>query len=607
MLNPKSDRLNYSELLAPPPGFELEEAVGTTYSLDFNALLDVCVAMCMGVDMDSALAEDPIFLLTALNRLCDKLVVFCQAGQISFPGKPSPLYLLLEKIVFEVNLPKRDSPPIYPSFHPKFWLLKYKGNNGESCYRTIVLSRNLTFDRSWDVSYCTDGRSGSTPSENSAPIVDFLKFLKKQLPGDIIGSEKEALIKRLEKQLATVAFDSDDKEFVAPRFIPIGINEHGSWENGGMFESVFSFSGNDKMLIMSPFLSRSVVADFSKQLAFGNGVLITRRDSLAQLRKEDCANFRLYAMREEVIQGEANQSEENIAPKSQDIHAKLYMLYNRKDSLILLGSPNASFSAINGNIEFLVCLKSKKHELDLNSVLRGIFNGQDGNPDDPFESVELSDALEEGSPEKDLALQIRKLCYAHPTASVESQEDAFKLTIDIENMDSFPGITVAPLLADITGIALTKHTVFEKLLSVQLSEFYQVTVTETDRKICRVIRIPTEGLPEGRTDSVVNNIFSDSSALFRYIRFVLGNRTPQRTVSQTELGNGVSSERRVAEDYTSLYEDLLRVAAREPSKVSELQKAIEGVSNTSNIPHELHELIDAAGKAVSMRGSKRRS
>lgn len=53
MLNFKSDRLTYADLLAlPDKGYELTEAVGTTYSLDLFALLAIPVAMFFNRSLD---------------------------------------------------------------------------------------------------------------------------------------------------------------------------------------------------------------------------------------------------------------------------------------------------------------------------------------------------------------------------------------------------------------------------------------------------------------------------------------------------------------------------------------------------------------------------
>ena len=45
MLNPNSDRLDYGQILAPPAGYDLDLAVGTTYSLDLDALVGASLAL----------------------------------------------------------------------------------------------------------------------------------------------------------------------------------------------------------------------------------------------------------------------------------------------------------------------------------------------------------------------------------------------------------------------------------------------------------------------------------------------------------------------------------------------------------------------------------
>ena len=69
------------------------------------------------------------------------------------PNKANPVFALLESSIFEVVLKKERS------FHPKVWLVKYIDSNGKALYRLIVLSRNLTFDRSWDVAVVLEGEA----------------------------------------------------------------------------------------------------------------------------------------------------------------------------------------------------------------------------------------------------------------------------------------------------------------------------------------------------------------------------------------------------------------------------------------------------------------
>ena len=45
MLAPDKCRIDYGEQLIAPEGFELSQAIATTYSLDLNTLLTVPIAM----------------------------------------------------------------------------------------------------------------------------------------------------------------------------------------------------------------------------------------------------------------------------------------------------------------------------------------------------------------------------------------------------------------------------------------------------------------------------------------------------------------------------------------------------------------------------------
>lgn len=102
MLNPSDDRLDYGNILLPPECYRLDFAVGTTYSLDLDALVGICISLGLLEDTESDIMNDPICLLEAIRRTGDKVALFCEAGQIYLPGKVTPLYTLLEKMVFQV-------------------------------------------------------------------------------------------------------------------------------------------------------------------------------------------------------------------------------------------------------------------------------------------------------------------------------------------------------------------------------------------------------------------------------------------------------------------------------------------------------------------------
>ena len=177
MLNPNNDRLDYGQILAPPAGYYLDFAVGTTYSLDLDALVGASLAMGLSEETDSELMNNPVCLLEALRSTGDKVALFSEGGQIHMPSKVTSLYILLEKMVFSVKTAKHRGLTAYPSFHPKFWLLRFKNSAGDLLYRVVVLSRNLTFDRSWDITYYMDGKPSHKQNEKNQPVSDFLQYL----------------------------------------------------------------------------------------------------------------------------------------------------------------------------------------------------------------------------------------------------------------------------------------------------------------------------------------------------------------------------------------------------------------------------------------------
>ena len=67
MLNPNKDRLDYGQILAPPTGYFLDFAVGTTYSLDLDALVGASLALGLsdsvstnvgGIQMDALFIDE---------------------------------------------------------------------------------------------------------------------------------------------------------------------------------------------------------------------------------------------------------------------------------------------------------------------------------------------------------------------------------------------------------------------------------------------------------------------------------------------------------------------------------------------------------------------
>lgn len=599
MLNPNQDRLDYGQVLAPPVGFHLDFAVGTTYSLDLDALVGACIALGLSEETDSALLNNPICLLEALRSTGDKVALFCEGGQIHLPNNVTPLYVLLEKMVFQVSANKRRGIAKYPSFHPKFWLLRYINEEKDVMYRVAVLSRNLTFDRSWDVTFCMDGWLTDEATNKNAPVCDFLSYLS------TYAGDKKNAIRKMARELPYVHFELESKEFYDYDFIPAGIKSaSGKYHNITNYP-LFNDSFHE-VLIMSPFLSNGIIKNFNNRnpnINHQEHVLITRAMSLPKLKPSDCGNFKIYTLKDAVVDGESLISEENAAILQQDIHAKIYMVRKYSDTDLYLGSLNASHNAISGNVEFMIRLRAKNRYLNLAKLTEQLFCGAEDAASNPFQRVSLAAAETTEAaddPQSMLDGVVKELVRNKPSAQVVNNGDTFELQVHFGVFESPYQIWVSPLLFN-KAAELSEDIAFGGLTLTQLSEFYKITVSNGESSISRVLMIPTTGMPENREKAVISGVINDKHCFYQYIAFLLGDDHVLSSLESIEVktpgANGTTAK---SYRLPALYEKMLQTAATNPQKLKEIDYLLKAVSDDGVIPEHFEQMYQTFRKVVKL-------
>src|SRR5688500_13815652 len=147
MLHPSNDRLNFGHSLRPIEGYELDYAVGTTYSLDLEAMMFLPVSLFFGEDLkiETHCSNE---LITALTQVPVKVQIFCQRGKIATPYFYHNILAFWENSIEQIQMEEYNQ-----SFHPKIWLLRYipKDKKESVKYRFICSSRNLTKSNDWDL------------------------------------------------------------------------------------------------------------------------------------------------------------------------------------------------------------------------------------------------------------------------------------------------------------------------------------------------------------------------------------------------------------------------------------------------------------------------
>lgn len=587
MLSAQSDRVDYRELLSPPPGYKTAFATGTTYSLDLETLTAICAIIGLDAPADTELIQSPLHTLEAIRRASGSLMIFCQSGQIKSPDKPNQLIPLLGNCVYEISLANKKS------FHPKTWFLRYTAESLPDKYRMIILSRNLTFDRSWDVALRLDsaGKGDEVLEQYESTgdaISSFLQWLHQNLRAHNAAlKSKRRKLALLAEELPKADWKSLGKEFTGFDFIPYGIPNPSTDNLGEKFH---------KMFVISPFLSKGVIEGFAKnRLTNPDCTLITRKSELHKLDGELLTAFDTYTIKDDVADGEQRISETGEY-KTQDIHAKVYLRTKWSDSELYIGSANASYNAFHGgNVECMIALWGKQRYLNVDKLKQDLF-GTDEKAN-PFERALPMDYTE---PDEDATVSlletlIRDFCSLHKSAVV-SGEDRFVITVTSKPLKCDAKLTLSPLMRD-KAEPFSESVTFSGLRLRDLSEWYVVTAKSRGKELSRVLKIQTSGIPDNRDSAVFSDVVKDKNAFLHYIAFLLSDDYLTAFLESIKKGSGDYQFLNTSFDAPVLYERMLKAAANDKDSLREIRDIIS-LANDNVVPQEFLRLYEQFEKVV---------
>lgn len=608
--NDTKDRVSYGNLLLPPDGYTLNFAVGTTYSLDLEALTAVCLALGLAEDTDSALLQNPVSMLNALQKVSEKLLIFCEAGQIKMPSTPSALSLLLEKMIVPVALPKARGINHYPAFHPKTWVLQYVNAQGDYHYRFAVLSRNLTFDRSWDVSFAMDSSKTAQTAQKTKPLMRYLDFLRNQIQADKVQNarSKRSALRKLCDALDGVCFTTDSKEFGDDfEIMPLGIGS-GSYDMNQdpllcqtPWTADYSFH---ELVVFSPFVSGSLIEHWNlpeHSLTDTTRTLITRKSELSKITASQSSRFQIYTLKDDVVDGEEAVSDGDANKQKQDIHAKIYLRKKYSDVDLYLGSMNATYSAVNKNVELMIRLRTKNRYYNGEMFLQDLFCGKADNPHNPFELSEVIASAPDIQQETASQLEqvIKAVCRLPMKATVVERDGKYDVSLEVGGQIPEGNISITPFRRKVP-LALESAMVFPQLDILQVSEFYLLRVTTDDMTVERIIMVPTTGIPEERENAVVNSVVKDKRTFVEYVAFVLGDSYLLSLLEERSLA-GVGSWSTGHESLPALYEKMLKTALDEPERIGEIGYLLQMITKEDIVPDEFRELYATFKRTLKLK------
>ena len=530
MLNPELDRLYYGEQLSAPEGYRFDSAIATTFSLDLNALLAVPFALCFNDNLDGDLKNQKLAMLEAIGQLKGRLKVFYQKGNIHFPTEFNRLYTLFEPCL-EAVIPEGGA---FSSFHPKLWLLRFCPDgaaikDAKACYRLIVLSRNLTLDRSWDVAVSLVGtlQRSKQNANNDDQGMEFLKDLLKRDKEFLPAREMLNEIDRIEWG-APAPFRTSRLLAGGPSYgAPLSLDE----------------KNYDEILVVSPFLrSTSGGIDALNNLtAFcpeGRKTLVSTGQELDAIGADALKEWTCYSLNELVVNGEERHelgegTQENV-PKNQDLHAKLIVLRKGKKVYWHVGSANATTAALGSsfeemprNIEAMLLLEGDAAKVGPDILMKQLTEADRGNllVRHQFQILDLGDEPTSIAILRNAVHQIISATWILK-ATLDASGVSFSLQLFLDSMPELGDrVSVQVGQLSVPGWrALSPMMEWHKVALVNISSFVPVTIkladAELEKKLVIEAKLEIEG-GDVRSEAILREVVDSPQKVLSYLRLLL--------------------------------------------------------------------------------------
>lgn len=586
MLDPRNRQL-LLESLRPPEGYKLDRAIGTSYSLDLLALLTAPLAFTFfnWEDDEGRPAGDPLALLESIRRHADRIRLFCQAGEIKLPPPSQRLVGYLEQCVVPARAPSDGG-----IFHPKVWLVRFLAEGSPVLYRLLCLTRNLTFDRSWDSILTLDGTllDRKLAVGASRPIGDFIAALPKMAIRPM-SEPDQAWMAEVAEEVRRVRFEPPDGVDEL-RFWPIGLSQKASW--------IFPKEREDRpLLVMAPFLSAGFLRRLTERRS--SCVLVSRPDQLAAMPVDLMKRFKAIYYIDPGAEDAEEDRESSPGRSTAGLHAKLFIEDDGWNAHVYTGSANATDAAFRRNVEFVAELEGKKANLGISRCLgeegsegpglSKILRPWTGAPIEKLPEAKLQDQLE-----KRLA-EARRTFAARPLllncVRVEGGEELYKLELWAKEkaLIGFPEVVcwLASMRRE-TGVAVSDGpgviASFGPLSLDAVSGFLacEIAVSEGGQRVAStfVVNVPLEGAPSDRLQRLLVSQLKDKEQLLRLLWLLLQAEGSAGDLAGVLPSGAESATGKSWSSESPIFERLVRSLVESRERVTEVGRLIDDLSRS---------------------------
>jgi hypothetical protein len=583
---------------SPPPGYELDEALGTTYSLSLETMLGVPISLVLGsIDIKRLAGHGDVWILESIRRLAGRLTVFCDADCIAPPANEQVLFSLLEPSVVPVRAPGGGA------FHPKLWILRFRPTQGDgpAWLRLIVLTRNLSPDRSWDLSLLLEGRIAGAYVAAQRPLGQLVDRLLELVP------ETRPLEPDRAARLRALGDDARRAQLA----LPDGFEE--------LALHLIGFDGkpwlpepSDRLVVVSPFVTKTAI-DALATTTRDAVALVSRSEELDRIALATLKAFDRVAALHEAAQTEDGE-DGGAGTGLRGLHAKLYLAKRGWNTHVYVGSANATHAALlgGGNVEVLAELIGKTSRVG-DKGIDGFLSDSGIGPllvDYAPPEQPVADDSEEEQARFELEKLGRRLEAAGVRVRYEVEGDVAQPILEVDRaaildhigtlsaclVTTDPESSTADAMPLGRGAAVTLPRC-SVAASSRFVVFSCVSATHSHVRHAVVLQLPAVDLPSHRDDHIARLVVNNRDRFFQYLSALLAGLDEDALPPAANLEARDPGRTARAALESGLLERLVRARSRHPARLEDVRRLVDSLRATAGgaevLPSDFFEVWDA--------------
>ena len=464
-----------------------------------------------------------------------------------------------------------------------------------------MLSRNLTFDRCWDVALASEAApAGKRHHAATRDLSELLRTLPDLAVNDLDAS-LVAAITALADEAARTVFPCPEGlgDKITFQALGLGSPRRKPWHPR---------EGGSRLLAIAPFANRTAL-DTLAGLTSGERTLVSRQETLDALPEDVLAPWGCVLVLSEAAAAELDDAS---GARPSGLHAKVIGIEHGYDVTWFVGSANLTAAAFTGhNVEMMAAVTGKK----------GRKGGQSGSGIERFgesgflalcelyrRSVveEESRALTDARTRLEAARRALLDGELHVRCTSEDASWTWRIEGDVAPPEDVDVVAWPVSLAEDQARRLELPSLWI-LPASRLTAFVAFRLCVRDAGVDDMrftLKLSAEGLPEERIHQVLRTLIDSPERFLRFLRALLGGLEGLADWSVGEESGSGGGRWGVGMDGETLLEDLVRTASRDPERLVPVRRLIADLRRTEEgcqiVPDDLFAVWSVVDRVLGV-------